>query len=294
MAKKEINFDFYQLILTSNSNSELLGCFQKVADGRLKGFVDVRGYTREVYRLEQSEEDNYWIGQFRKYRTDQLPAYARFGEDETEITLEEGQGIIERNCFIFIPNRNILVWQHDAHANHPERFADFLSVLSGDKVEAAPILTKSALKKLMDGKTEALKFKISVSRPTAPSMYDENTFTNGLFNLMNSSGADLFNLTGGVDLRSKDSGFLNSALIKTGLSTLVSSGAAKTAKVLIIDENKKDWLDLITDRIKTSRQVEADKKSIPFLSMIDMVKSAYEEKVEVLNEVLGKDQNNIT
>ena len=104
---------------------------------------------------------------------------------------------------------------------------------------------------------------------------------------MNNSGADLFNLIGGVDLRSKDAGYLNSGILKRGLETLVSSGAARTAKVLVLDEGKREWLDLITDRVKTSRQVETDKKSIPFITMIDMIKSAYDEKREVLDEILG-------
>ena len=255
-------------------------------NGISNSFIEVRGFTREVYRLDKTQK-TYWLGQFRKYRVDQLPAYARFGEDETEIQLEDDQGIIERNCFIFFPDRNVLIWQHDAHANHPERFADFLSTISGDKIEVAPILTKSALLRLMDSKTEALKFQISVARPTAPSMYNQNKFTDNLFSLMENSGADLFNLTGGVDLRSKDAGFLNSRLLKRGLETLVSSGAAKTAKVLVVEEGKREWLDLITDRVKASRQVEADKKSIPFATMVDMLESVYEEKREVLDEILG-------
>lgn len=286
MAKKEINFDFYQLVVTSNKSTSLPEYLECLRDGLVDSFIEVRGYTRELYRLDQNKK-GFWFGQFRKYRVDQLPAYARFGEDETEIQLEEDQGIIERNCFLFYPDRNILIWQHDAHANHPERFADFLSTISGDKVEAAPILTKSALQKLMSDKTEALKFHISVARPTAPSMYNENKFTDNLFELMNNAGADLFNLAGGVDLRSKDAGYLKSGILKRGLETLVTSGAAKSAKVLIIDEGKKEWLDLITDRVKTSRQIDSDKKSIPFLTMIDMLESTYDEKREVLDEILG-------
>ncbi len=287
MAKKDINFDFYQVVISSNQNTNLVDCFESLKSGTAhNSLIEVRGFTRELYRLDKSPI-NYWFGQFRKYRVDQLPAYARFGEDETEIKLDDGQGIIERNCFIFFPDRNVLIWQHDAHANHPERFADFLSTISGDKIEVAPVLTKSALLRLMDSQTEALKFEISVARPTAPSMYNENKFTGNLFSLMENSGADLFNLMGGVDLRSKDAGFLNSGLLKRGLETLVSSGAAKKAKVLILDEGKREWLDLITDRVKTSRQVEADKKSIPFATMIDMLESVYDEKREVLDEILG-------
>lgn len=285
MAKKDINFDFYQVVICSNQNTTLVDCFENLKSGTTNSFIEVRGFTRELYRLDKSPK-NYWFGQFRKYRVDQLPAFARFGEDETEIKLDDGQGMIERNCFIFFPDRNVLIWQHDAHANHPERFADFLSTISGDKIEVAPVLTKSALLRLMNSQTEALKFDISVARPTAPSMYNENKFTENLFSLMENSGADLFNLMGGVDLRSKDGGFLT-GLVKRGLATLVSSGAAKKAKVLVLDECKREWLDLITDRVKTSRQVEADKKSIPFVTMIDMLESVYDEKREVLDEILG-------
>ncbi|MDM1272636.1 DUF6731 family protein [Acinetobacter indicus] len=286
MAKKQISFDFYQLVISSINNTSLTEFFECVKNGLTDSFVEVKGYTRELYRLDKNKK-GFWVGQFRKYRVDQLPAFARFGEDETEIKLDEDQGIIERNCFIFYPDRNVLVWQHDAHANYPERFADFLSTISGGKVEAVPILTKSALLRLMNNKTEALKFHISVARPTAPSMYNENKFTANLFSLMNNSGADLFNLTGGIDLRSKDAGFLNSGILKHGLETLVTSGAARTAKVLVLEEGKRELLDLITDRIKASRQVESDKKSIPFITMIDMLESAYDEKREVLDEILG-------
>lgn len=292
MAKKDINFDFYQIVVGTNEKDFLDDFFTKVKSGETDSFVEVRGFTRELYRLEKNQKGN-WIGQFRKYRIDQLPAYARYGEDETEIQLEDDQGIIERNCFMLFPTQNILVWQHDAHANHPERFADFLTIMSSIKVEAAPILTKSALTRLMSSQTEALKFHISVARPTAPSMYDANKFTEDLFSLMNNAGADLFNLTGGVDLRSKDSGYLNGNILKRGLKTLVASGAAKGAKVLVIEEGKREWLDLITDRVKATRQVETDKKSIPFLTMIDMIQSVYDEKREVLDEIMGSPQTSI-
>lgn len=293
MTKHEVNFDFYQLVFNSGSNSSVIDCFNRIVKNEIDAFIDIKDYTRELYRVSFNPTDKYWVGQFRKYRKNQLPAFARPGEDEIELTLDGDQGIIERNCFIFLPFRNILIWQHDAHANNPERLADFLSVLSEDKVEVAPILTKSALLRLMDGKTDALKFKISVARPTAPSMYDENKFTADLFSLMNNSGSDLFNLVGGVDLRSKDSGVL-SRFVKSGIKTLVSSGAAKTAKVFVLEDGKREWLDLITDRVKTSRQLEAGKKSIPFLTMVDMIKSAYDEKLEVLNEILGKEQDTLS
>ncbi|OTG85852.1 hypothetical protein B9T31_09675 [Acinetobacter sp. ANC 4558] len=292
MTKHEVNFDFYQLVFSSGNNSSVINCFNKIIKNEVEAFVDVKDYTRELYRLSFNETDKYWAGQFRKYRKNQLPAFARPGEDEIELTLDGDQGIIERNCFIFFPIRNILIWQHDAHANNPERLADFLSILSADKVEVAPILTKSALLRLMDGKTEALKFKISVARPTAPSMYDENKFTADLFSLMNNSGSDLFNLVGGVDLRSKESGVLG-RFVKSGIRTLVSSGAAKTAKVLVLENGKREWLDLITDRVKASRELESGKKSIPFLTMVDMIKSVYDEKLEVLNEILGKEQDTL-
>lgn len=293
MAKKDLHFDFYQIVIGSNESNFLETLFSNIKNGVSDSFVEVKGFTRELYRLDKNSKGN-WIGQFRKYRIDQLPAYARYGEDETEIQLEEDQGIIERNCFMLFPVQNILVWQHDAHANHPERFADFLTTISSVKIEAAPILTKSALARLMSNKTETLKFHISVARPTAPSMYDANMFTDNLFALMNNTGSDLFNLTGGVDLRSKDSGFLNGIFLKKGLETLVSCGAAKGAKVLVIEDGKREWLDLITDRVKASRQIEKDKKSIPFFTIIEMIQSVYDEKREVLDEIMGSLQTSIS
>ncbi|MCL6166204.1 MULTISPECIES: DUF6731 family protein [Acinetobacter calcoaceticus/baumannii complex] len=285
MTKKYINFDFYQVILTGTNVASLPEGFDNILS---KNFIDrkeVKGFTREIYRLEKFSP-NQWIGQFRKYRTDQLPAYATFGEDEIELELKENQGIIERNTFIYYIDMNILVWQYDAHANHPERFADFLSVSFGSKVEVAPILTKNAISKLMKGGVEALKFDLSVARPTAPSLYDSNSFTKGLFSLMSNSGSDLFNLSGGIDLRSKEHDTLTTQF-KSGLASLVESGAAKKAKVVIEDEGKREILDLITDRVKASRQIETLAKSIPFMSMVDMINSAYEEKRGVLNEVIG-------
>ncbi|MDC5633595.1 hypothetical protein OFN06_18800, partial [Acinetobacter baumannii] len=82
-------------------------------------------------------------------------------------------------------------------------------------------------------------------------------------------------------------------ILKRGLKTLVASGAAKGAKVLVIEEGKREWLDLITDRVKATRQVETDKKSIPFLTMIDMIQSVYDEKVEVLDEIMESRQTSI-
>lgn len=291
MSKKTINFDFYKVILTGTTISTFDEGLSNIFSKTFIDRKDIRGFTREIYRIEKSNP-NQWIGQFRKYRTDQLPAYAKFGEDEVELELEDDQGIIERNSFIYYIDTNILVWQSDAHANHPERFAEFLSCSFGSKIEVAPILTKTALSRLMSGRVEALKFNLSVARPTAPSLYDSNKFTSGLFSLMNSSGSELFTLSGGIDLRSKEHSSLSSSF-KSGIATLVESGAAKTAKVIVLEDGKKDIIDLITDRVKASADIDAELKSVPFLSMIGMLESAYDGKRGVLDEIFGTTQNSL-
>lgn len=290
--KTDIYFDFYTIQITSEGHEKLKDIFASIVQKGISSNITVKGYTRELFKLTEKKAENYWVGQFRKYRKDQLPVLAIQGKDETEIALKDGEAIVEKNCFAYFPDRNILVWQVDRHANHPDRFTDFLKLITKDcKFEALPVSTTESLKRFMKNGIEILNFDISVARPTAPSLYDANKFTKDIFELMTLTGGDRFSLQCGVNLRKKDHGTLSN--IKAGVQTLIKSGAATKAQFTISDLGERDFIDLIVDRVSAKRQVESSKKSIPFLTMVDMLQSVYDEKKDVLNEIFGTVQNSL-
>lgn len=289
--KTNICFDFYIISLTSDEFQYLKEIFVKIVNNELSNKCTVKGFNREIFKLTELSDKNCWIGQFRKYRIDQLPVFASYGNDEVEITLKDDEGLVERNCFAYFSNRNLLIWQVDKHANHPDRFTEFLELITNSKVEALPIATKESLNKFMRNGVEILNFDIAVARPTAPSLYDENKFTKDIFDLMAHTGGDRFSLQGGVNLRKKEHGVLSN--MKAGIKTLIQSGAATKAQFTISDLGERNVIDLILDKVSSRRQMMSSKKSIPFQTMVELIQSVYEEKQEVLNEILGEVQNTL-
>src|SRR5690606_29721060 len=123
------------------------------------------------------------------------------GAKAEEIELEENQGVVERNFFVFYNENNILGWHRNTHGNHPAQFARFLQEHTATKFSVDPVLQPDAVKRLMSGNVDVRRIVFSIPLATSPYVFPENHFNKGIFDIMNDVKADSLHITLGIDGR---------------------------------------------------------------------------------------------
>ena len=109
MAKiKQIRVDFFKVHVAHGGRiTNAYDGFLEMINGAISTVFTNKGYTRELYKLSETTSGGIY-GSFRKFRDDDLPRISAIGGDEEDLVLQDGQGIVEQNCFIFYPNSNVL------------------------------------------------------------------------------------------------------------------------------------------------------------------------------------------
>lgn len=293
---KKYTIDFFQISLqpTANTPSVEKG-LELVTRSKTSSALSIGGYTREIWKPQarKNSDGTSYAGQFRKFRTDDLPEIGSAGEDASEIELDEDEGLVERNFFVFYPKNQILGWCRNSHGNTPNQFARFLSSLWLTKVEAGPLLQPDAAKRLMHRGVELKRIKLVIPRPANPDMYDSNEFNRQLMAMMSGANADSIHLEMGIDARRIDSAGTLAKRLKTALKQAASLGAS-SARAVVYDDGFEHPIDLIADRIFSVQEIETNAKYPPAGTMYNAIDSALHECKGQLNEYFGSDENSVT
>ncbi|HDS1797562.1 TPA: hypothetical protein QEM76_000196 [Pseudomonas putida] len=271
-------------------------------EGGLKSLVEsdssrslaVNGYTREIWKpLERvSDTSRSFAGQFRKFRTSDLPEIGAAGEDAAELELEANQGLVERNFFVFYPQRQVLAWCRNAHGNTPNQFARFLSNLWSTKLQAGPILLPDAARRLMGNEISLKKIKLVIPRPANPDMYNENEFNKGLMSMMSGADADSIHIEMGIDARRSDTRGSLSERLKRALAEAANLGAS-TAKAVVYDDGIEHPIDLIADRIFSVQEIVTNAKYPPAGTMYQAIDSAMHECQGQIDDYFGSMEDSV-
>lgn len=281
---KRFRFDFYQLTVTPDASiSEVGDGFSGSLSGAFQSNCHHHGYIRELHDLTATP--SVWHGQFRKYRDADLPQIGKIGGAPSNIPLQDDEGLIEVNAFMYFKKFNILIWSVNGHGSHPDKFASCLSDLWGVKVHVSPLIEPDCMKRLMRNSVEIKKIIVTVPRPSNPDLFEENNVSETMMNLMKNTNSDHFKLELGVNLRSKDAGSLRGD-IKLAVKEFIAAGATK-AEVVIDEHGCNEPIDLIAQRISSTRQLATSSRYLPAATMYTMLKDVYDEKQGVIDELCG-------
>ncbi|QWT40135.1 DUF6731 family protein [Dickeya dadantii] len=287
MPEREYRIDFFQLsVLPTHEIEDSVDVFQKIIDGVFDTAINQSGYTREIWSLRRRRSGNAIDGQFRKFRTTDIPEIGQIGMQAQEIELGDNDGLIEKNFFVFYLENNILAWHRNSHSNSPLQFSRFLSSISDSKVTVDPILQADAVQRLMSGNITLKKIEFTIPRPTNPELYPDDDYGRGIIDLMNNTNADSLKLSMGVDLRRADSEGSMTNRLKQTLRNLVHSGAT-TARATVFENGIEYPIDLIADRVFSIQQVETNTNFPPNLTMYNLIDSAKQECQESLDAYFG-------
>lgn len=290
MPSRDYKIEFFQLNFMPNGNFESLpSIFAAISDAdnnECPSSQSQGGYTREIWGLRTDRFPSTVCGQFRKFRTTDIPEIGSVGELAHEIELEDNQGIIERNFFVFYEENNLIAWHKNSHSSSINQFAKFLSTVSGSRIRALPVIQGDAIERLMSGDVTLKKIELSIPRPTNPDLYPDDDFGTNIIEMMNSTNTDSLKLSMGVDLRRADTeGQLVNRLKRT--IRAFSAFGATTAKALVIEDGIEYPIDLIADRVISIQRVETDAHFPPSLTMYGIIDTAKAECQEELDAYFG-------
>lgn len=150
--------------------------------------------TYEVRDLRSINNGNVVMGVFAVMRDD--APHIR-GTDRTErvIPLQDDEGVLEKNHFIFYAATGLIVYQVNQRASHPVRFEQHLTDLAGRErtVVFGDILTRDAWQKLNSGIVKRLE--ITIDTPRHPGAFDPDDFTGPTLHTMERAGAQKAQIT---------------------------------------------------------------------------------------------------
>lgn len=293
MPQRSYKIEFFQLDVLPNAEiASVRDLFVAVDDGDLDADLKLGGYTRELWKLIFDRYPNAVCGQFRKFRDTDIPEIGVVGGDAEQIDLEDGEGLIEKNFFIFYEEKNILAWHKNNHSSGVNQFVNFLSEISGTKASALPILQPDAISRLMNDEIELKKIEFTLPKPTNPELYNSDDFSTNILNLLNDSSADTIKVSMAVDLR-RDAEQRLSSRLKTALKNIAGYGAS-SAKAIVFDENGYEYpIDLIADRVYSYQSVETDRYFPPNLTMYGIIDEAKSDCQEALDGYFGALENSL-
>lgn len=288
--ERTYKIDFFQLAHVATPETPTMDdAFTAMQQGEIELIHAMGGYTRDVWGLHARRRPQSFAGQFRKFRTADLPEVGEAGGAAEELDLEEGQGLVERNFFVYYPDRRLIGWHTNGHASSPRQFARFLSEVLGTKVSVDPILQPDAVRRLMSGGIDATEILFTVARPRNPDHYPNDDFSRSAVNLMGAVDADSMHLKLRVDARRADTAGKLGARAKRLLRDVYQAMDVTTARAKVIEDGIEYPVDLIADRVVSQQTVEGLNTRYPSArAMFELIDTARGECEEAINEYFGE------
>lgn len=289
MAKKNIRIDFYQLVLNrENEVKTIKEGFDQVINTTISNNCKDSDFLREIYKLEKKNSEYY--GCLRKFRNDDLPRVSTLGGDEIDLELEDGQGLVEQNGFIYFPKHSVLAYHYNQHANHISRFTDVLSKLFNANIEAIPLIASDTFKRLMKTGTTLVTLEARIPAPRSQSLLpDADDFTQDALRLIGKSDADYLTINLGVDRRHNGGLKRLTNTLKNSIKD-INKLEPKKLTAMIDEGGIVSPIDLIADRIKKTRQIETHGRYIDRAILYETIHNAFNDVSEEIDNYFKLDE----
>lgn len=277
--RRQYRIDFFQLSIVANGEiASADDVFRAILDGNLAAVAESGGFTREVYELAHRGRPNSYTGQFRKFRTYDLPEIGAAGDSAHELELLEGQGLIERNFFVFYAEHSLIGWHVNGHGSTQNQLAKFLGAITGQQMRVDPVPVAGALERLMAGDVITKKITATIARPTNAAMMPDDDYSSEFIRLLSGFDGDSLHISIGIDARRGDSAGRLTNRAKDALRALAASGAT-TARADVIEDGIEHPIDLLLDRVKSFQYAESDSKYPSRTTMFTLIDLAHRESL---------------
>lgn len=288
--RKSYIVDFYTpVILGDNTrNVSVSAALIEAADTG-----DIKEHTNGQYVFQLKNvirNENIIHGVFVKFRENDLPHIGnRTSLEEKDIELLEGEGLIEKNYFLFDLLHGFITFQVNSSACNIQQVGQLFTAILGETVTFNSILTLDAAERLLNDDIQPTKLKLSVAAPQNPQLYDANNFSNHVMSLLNSSeGASISvtisaNAQGGSGLRRALSDTVKAGLLSFSRSDDINMRVGK----VWYDEGSNP-IDLVADRIRGyTSEVEMEGRYPAETDLLAAMNHVRTELLPQIRDVLG-------
>jgi hypothetical protein len=197
-------------------------------------------------------------GVFGKLRHNDIPKIAQPGNlSESDIPLTSDQGLLEKNHFIYYPNRELLLFQHSREASTTKLFEQYITKTSGHTTIFKPVLNTQSYKDIISGGLRLKELDIAISTPTGTILDASNnngTLTKSILEILNYSDGKSLSLKVNIGRARKKSKYLSPDVYAAVKELFDLDSEAKVdirrAKLSMLDDHDASHVvDLIADRI---------------------------------------------
>lgn len=294
MAIKKYTIDFFLVDIRDQQNQPVsfTHILEQMQQGDIGTVTHYADYHRDIWGIHRSPAGRY-SAQFRKLRQTDLPEIGEMGTQSQPIHLAENQGVIEKNCFMFDPELNIIAWHNNLHAATPKALSEVLSLLTQKSVKIYPIIKLDSFRQLLENRALTIKnIDIAFAKPTNPEAFNTNEPISGhLLNLLTQTGADKLDLKLAIDARMNSSSGSLSQTFKDSLNALLNLSPSRARLHVRNEVEECDFpIDLIMDRVRSFQKVNvADNiTSLPSILLFEAIEKAFDEVNTELNEIVNR------
>jgi len=223
-------------------------------------------------------------GVFAKIRTTDIPHIGSTDGEEREIDLEDDEGVLEKNHFLYYRQHELLVYQSNGNGSTVDAFGRYFSDIVNHTTVFNAILKADAMRRMMRADLEPRTIELSVARPTNPDLYPNDDWSSELFGLM--AGIDGFKAH--IKISAEGTGRARGRLMdraKRAAAALVNSGNANIARIKMAGIEQP--IDLIADRVIAQVSVEMNGRYPVPDEMFRALGEAKDQSAEDLDAFLG-------
>lgn len=249
---------------------------------------EIGGHSYEIRDLIMNGNGASFHGVFAKFRTDDIPHAGSPGGYEREIELDDDEGLLEKNHFLYFRSHELLVYQRNGHGSTTNRLGAYFSDILNETVVFNPVLQLEPMRRLLRGDAHPRSLDLSFAKPTNPVQYPGNDWSNHLLNVLNMSGGVRMSLHISAEGRSSDPSYRYlGARIKRTVAQLMNNVDVTKAKFMVEEDGVSHPIDLIADRLLSRQDVTMNGRYPNSSEMYQALRRAKDDHRDALHEYFG-------
>ena len=182
MTTKRYTVQFFQSYTKSLSDDGHKTVGELLSELALKDKIQELKLGNTVFQLrELLEVGETFKGVFAKFRAGDLPHIgSRDSLHERPIDMEESEGLIEKNYFLYDKRYQLLTFQVNGNGCNINQVGNLFTSIAGAAVTFNPVLRPDAIERIINGGLNPVKYQISLARPSNPDLLPDDDFSGSI------------------------------------------------------------------------------------------------------------------
>lgn len=292
MAEKSFTIEFYTgQVGADGAAGKVSAKLREMADLDRCPVHEIGGHLYEIRDLVSHNNGASFHGVFAKFRKDDLPHAGAPGGEEREIDLDDDEGLLEKNHFLYFRAHELLVYQRNGHGSTTNRMGMYLSGLFNETVIFNPVLQSEPMRRLLRGEAQPRTLDLSFAKPTNPDAFPRDDWNANLISVLTRAGGARMSIHISAG-KSKDPQvrYLGRQ-IKRAITQLINNTEVTKARFVVEEDGVQHPIDLIADRLLSQQAVRMNGHYPIPDEMYRALRRARDEHRAALHEYFGDPDN---